>query len=243
MAKSKPDTLRDPVREVFGERPLLSLDARTLRAGIEKLKALQAEASEQIAAIRKGTVDNIIAGKPGAVDTMLQPDAEMEQAQRWKLAIATAQEAAELAEEQVDRREKDAPLAVRRQKVVAALSEHEQAADRLEAAVDAVAAAFADLDRCGLQALRIAGVRLQGGAGPLFRADHTRHMIELQLYFRSEGLWGYERVPPMLGNFRVSREAVNIGADLLRQFEETLERQTGRPIDWETVPEAAGAGA
>jgi hypothetical protein len=243
MATKKPDTPRDPVKEVFGERALLNLTARDLRAGLDRLKTMQDEALALIKAIHKGTVDGILAGTPGAVDSMLLPDAEMEQARRWKLAISAAIEAAEIAEEQVGKREKDATLAIRRKALVEDLDKHQAAADRLQAAIVTVAEAVADLDASGLKALRTAGVRLTAGIGPMFHSEHTRHMINVALFFATNGLWSYERVPTMRGDFKVSQDVAAIDADLLRHYEDVIERQIGRAVDWDTVPETVGAGA
>jgi hypothetical protein len=242
MAK-KTDTLRDPVLEAFGEAYLIKLNSRELRTGLEKLKLMQAEAIETIAAIRKGTVDGIINGQAGAIDAILQPGADMEQAQRWKQAIEAATEAADQALEMAESREKDAVLSKRRKAISEALEQHYQAAERVEQAAQTLSAALMDMDRHGVECLRVAGVRLSGNLAQAYMCDQSQHLINLALHAHTGGLWKYDRVPPLRGHFPIDTEARNVGADLMRLFEERIERNVGRTVDWEPAQEAAAGGA
>lgn len=242
MAKSS-DTMRDPVREVFGTQPLRDLTAAALREGLDKLNALSTAASASIAAIKQQTKADIIAGKANASAAILNPGDAMDQAKRWQLALQTAIEAATEAAETAERREQDATLITRRTKLTETLNAHQAAAETVDRLVAQLAIALTRMDSLGLQAVRASGVRLSGTTGGLFRADHSQHLVNLGLHARSDGLWMYDRVPQTRGYIPVSRECAAMGMDALAEFEERIEHQIGRPVDWDPVPETAGADA
>lgn len=226
---------RNPVLEIFGAGSLLSLPSSELRAGLEKLRLLGSEAGEQIAAIRKNAVDGIINGESAAIGAVLHSDDAMDQALRWQRAIQTAIEAAEQAFEIVSKREKDAELNKRRARVTEAIDLHNEAAAKLDKAIINLAKAFADYDLAGMQVVRASGVRMSGNVGALYRADHTQHLISLGLHDRTEGMWYYDRVPPTRGYIPVAREANAMGLDVLGEFEERIEHQINRMVEWTPV--------
>lgn len=242
MAKPS-DTMRDPVREVFGAKPLRDLTAAELREGLVKLNALSTAASASIADIKQQTKADIIAGKVNASAAILMPGDAMDQAQRWKLALQTAIEAATETAETAERREQDATMISRRAKLIETLDAHQAAAANVDRLVAELAAAWAEMDSFGLQVVRASGVRLSGTTGALFRADHSQHLINLGLHASSEGLWAYDRVPPTRGYIPVRQECAAVGMDVLAEFEERIERQIGRPVEWDPVPETAGVDA
>lgn len=228
MAKEKPDTPRNPVRECFGEAPLIEQDSKALNAGLNKLRTLRSEAAERIEEIRKGNVRDILTGRHIAVDAMLEPGSALEAAQRWKATLDAALEAAEQALKLARQREKDAGIAERRKTVEGAIARHAQAAINVDQCVLRLAAAIQEWDGAGLAVLRKSGVKLSGSLAQQFMHEHTRHLINLALHHRTEGLWAYDRVPPTRGYTSLAQDSAALCADVLDEFEARVEQQFER---------------
>ena len=233
----------DPVREAFGDTALVKLSSRQIRIGLDKLRAMAGENIEEIKAIRSRTVDGIMDGTSNAIDAVLKPDGEMEAAQRWKLAIATAIEAAERAHELVEQREKSSLANERREKLIEALRIRQRAAERLQAAVIQVAEAMGDVDRAGMEAVKASGIRISGSSGSVFRREHIQHLISLALHRETGGFWVYDRVPPMGALRAFTDEIENLGLSLINEYQEKMEASLSCVIDWAPVsqPEPVGA--
>lgn len=183
----------------------------------------------------------MIAGKANASDALLNPGAAMDQAQRYLLTVQTAIEATEEAAEQAERNEEDAKQRARHAALDAQLEHYRNAGDNVEKAIKALAKAFSNLDAAGLGIMRAAGFKMGSDLAMQLRVEHVQHLINLGLHSHSDGLWGYDRVPPTRGYIPVSQNCNGIAFDLLNQFEERTERAVGRAIEWVSATEAAAA--
>jgi hypothetical protein len=228
MTKAKPDTPRNPVLECFGEAPLIEQDSKALNAGLTKLRSLLGEAVNSIEEIRRGNVHDILTGRHVAVGAMLEPGAALEAAQRWKSTLDAALEAAEQAHKLARQRERDATIAERRKTVEGTIARHAQAAANVDQCVLRLSAAIQEWDGAGLAVLRKAGVKLSGSLAQQFMHEHTRHLINLALHHRTEGLWAYDRIPLTRGYVSLAQESAALCGDVLSEFEARIEQQVER---------------
>lgn len=219
----------DPVREVFGGKPLPSMSAEELRAGAVKLgerqRTEQQRLEQEKLAFKRGMLD-------GSVDFKAGPSDEWKEAeyliQMLGVAIEAAQEAAQIAAH----REEDLRAIEHLRNVEKDMLARQKVADEMDKLANQMMSKLVELDRLGGDILKSTGIRLTSSTAASMHRDQVRHVIEMAFSNNSGGVWRYDRMPPTRLPPTIGSEARNVHADILREFEERWEVRYGREIDW-----------
>lgn len=233
--------IRNPIAEVFGETPLIDLTSEALRTGLARLEELGAEAAHEVEAIRQRAVDGIVNGSANFLETILKPDDEMDQAERWQRAVQAATEAARRALAIVEPREQDGKWLNRRAVLVDKVGQYMASGERLEKAISKLAQAFAEFHLLGNIVSGSVGGKFEGAH--LFRSEQLQHLVNVALSHYSDSLWTCAEQPVSRGYISFPQNCEGLAVDVLNAFETRAERAAGRRIDWDAGTEKAAVAS
>jgi hypothetical protein len=118
-------------------------------------------------------------------------------------------------------READERKAARIAVVEDHLGARDAAGKRLEDAIVKAAAAYLEVVAEGRAAVRASGIKMEASAMNEFRPEHPRHLMELELWRQTGGMWHYTRIPGIDNDSfpPLSRLVANSGGDLLTEMD------------------------